>query len=329
MVEIAYDGNIYACDASETVLEALLRQGATPAYSCNKGICLSCIMQARTGAVPAEAQVGLRDSLRAEGYFLPCVCTPSEALDIGAAGETGAFSDATIVAVDSLAPRIRRIVLEPHGPFDYRAGQFVNVRTSGGLVRSYSLTSVPGLDDKLVFHIKRLRRGRMSTWAFEAAAPGERLSLQGPNGGFYYEGGRPDQPMLLIGNGSGLGALMGVARDAFSQGHAGPVHLYHGSHHADGLYQRTELQALSAQHGNFRYEPCVSGEEYLHNDRPGRADEAALADHADLTGWRVFLCGYAPMVHATKKAAYLAGAALNDIYADPYELRELRVRPRG
>ncbi len=124
MVEIAYGGGVYSCGASETVLEALLRQGATPAYSCNKGICLSCIMRVRTGAVPADAQVGLRDSLRAEGYFLPCVCTPSEALDIGAAEETTVFREATIVAVDSLAPRIRRIIFEPtDGSFDYRAGQ--------------------------------------------------------------------------------------------------------------------------------------------------------------------------------------------------------------
>jgi len=47
-----------------------------------------------------------------------------------------------------------------------------------------------------------------------------------------------------------------------------------------------------------------------------------------LPGWRVFLCCYAPMGHTAKEAAYLVGAALNDTYADPYELRELRARPR-
>ena len=111
MVEIAYAGATYSCAASETVLDALLRQGAAPVYSCKKGICLSCIMQARSGAVPPDAQAGLRDSLRAEGYFLPCVCTPGEALDIGAPDSARPFAEATIVAVDSLASRIRRIVL--------------------------------------------------------------------------------------------------------------------------------------------------------------------------------------------------------------------------
>jgi len=134
--------------------------------------------------------------------------------------------------------------------------------------------------------------------------------------------------MLMIGNGSGLGAMMAVARDALRHDHTGPIHLYRGSHHADGLYHRTELKAMAAAHGNFHYVPYVSGDEYLHDDRPGRSDDVDLAGHMELPGWRVFLCGYAPMVHSAKKAAYLAGAALNDIYADPYELRELRTRPR-
>ena len=169
----------------------------------------------------------------------------------------------------------------------------------------------------------------MSAWAFEAAAPGEKIGVQGPNGGFSYDPGRADQPMLMIGNGSVLGALMAVTRDARAQGHGGPIHLYHGSHYADGIYHRAELKAMAAAHENSRYVPYVSGDEYLHDDRPGRADDAALADHADLAGWRVFLCGYPPMVHTTKKAAYLAGARIADIHADPYELRELRAEPRG
>ena len=34
------------------------------------------------------------------------------------------------------------------------------------------------------------------------------------------------------------------------------------------------------------------------------------------------------MVHEAKKTAYLAGASLNEIHADPFELRELRQHAR-
>ena len=54
----------------------------------------------------------------------------------------------------------------------------------------------------------------------------------------------------------------------------------------------------------------------------------AFSDLAVLEGWRVFLCGYPPMVHGAKQRAYLAGAALDDILTDPFELRDLRQTPR-
>ena len=50
----------------------------------------------------------------------------------------------------------------------------------------------------------------------------------------------------------------------------------------------------------------------------------ALSDHADLKDWRVCLCGYPPMVHAARKTAYLAGAAMADINADPFEMMNKR-----
>ena len=51
----------------------------------------------------------------------------------------------------------------------------------------------------------------------------------------------------------------------------------------------------------------------------GRAADLALARHPQLKGWRVYLCGNTAMVKATKRKAYLAGAALHDIHSDPFE----------
>lgn len=78
-----------------------------------------------------------------------------------------------------------------------------------------------------------------------------------------------------------------------------------------------ELWRLSETHPNFHYIPCVdsAGGSGL---REERADLAALRDFSDLKGWRVYLCGHPGMVNTMKRKAYLAGAALQDIYADPF-----------
>lgn len=161
------------------------------------------------------------------------------------------------------------MTLDSATPLYYRAGQFVNLRRSNGLVRSYSLASVPRLDDCLDIHVKRLSRGRMSNWIFDDLAPGDSLDVQGPNGECFYVSGCPETPLLLIGNGSGLAPLLGIARDAPASSHEGGIHLSHGSRrHPDGLYLDAELRAMDREHDNFIYLSCVSGEEARDCDVP-------------------------------------------------------------
>ena len=328
MVEIRYDGAVYDCAPSETVLEALLRQGAEVPFSCRKGVCLTCMLRAVDGRLPADAQEGLKDTLRLQAYFLSCVYKPGGDLEIAPPEDAALFGRATVVAVERCASSICRVFLEPATPLFYHAGQFINLRRSDGLMRSYSLASVPQLDSRLELHVKRLHGGRISSWIFERLEPGERVDFQGPNGNCFYVPRQPGQPLLLIGNGSGLAPLIGIARDALHDGHKGPIRLYHGSRRPGGLYLGDTLREMAARHSNFTYFPCVSGERVPSACRAGRAEETAFADHPDLTGWRIFLCGYPPMVHAARKTAFLSGASLDDIYADAFELQDLRGVPR-
>jgi NAD(P)H-flavin reductase len=325
---IAFDGATYDCGDGETILDALLRQGVEIPHSCKLGVCLSCLLKAGPGQVPAAAQDGLRSTLREQGYFLACQCQPDGTLSVFRGDESDVFGRAKVVEIERLAPRVCRVTIEPATPLYYRAGQFVNLRRDDGLTRSYSLASVPRLDAHLELHVKRLPDGQMSNWIFDGLAPGDSLDIQGPNGACYYLPGRPDQGLLLIGNGTGLAPLIGIARDALNDGHAGPIRLYHGTREEEGLYLRGTLEDLAVQHENFEYVPCLSESPVAVGCRPGRAESVAFSDHVELEGWRVFLCGYPPMVHSAKKLAYLAGAALDDILTDPFELRELRQTPR-
>lgn len=326
-ITVYLSGVPYECAPGETVLDALLRQKPDLAYSCKKGTCLSCILKT-DGPVPAEAQEGLRPTLAEQGYFLPCLCPPADGMLIEPAEGDGLFSQATIESVDELAPHITRIRLRPNEAFEYQAGQFINMRRDDGLTRSYSLASVPGQDDLLELHIKRLENGVMSNWAADGASAGDTVEIQGPNGSCFYLEGDGDSPLMMIGNGAGLAPIWAIARDALGRGHRGGIHLYHGSRHADGLYLQDELAALATRHANFHYHPCLSGSVAKKNRRWGRAEDVAFGDHQDLKDWHLYLCGYPPMVEAARKTAFLKGASLANILSDAFELRELRTKPR-
>ncbi len=315
---IHYNGKDYDCGDTETVLDALLRHGESVPYSCKAGVCHSCLMQALKGQPTEASQAGLKETLKQRNFFLPCSCVPQVDMTVALAGEAELHHvSAEVIDKTPLNAHIMRVRLRPEGEFSYHAGQFVNFFRDESVVRSYSLASVPALEDFLELHVQRLPGGQLSPWIHDQLAVGDKVMLSEALGDCFYTRGDPAQPLLFIGTGSGLAPLYGIVRDALQQGHRGPIYLYHGTRSREEIYLVDELRELAAAHDNVHYQPCLSREEaagFAH----GRANEIALERHPDLKGWRAYLCGNPNMVEASKKKIFLAGAALGDIFADAF-----------
>lgn len=317
MYEIDYAGRKIECDANETVLDCLLRNGIEHPYSCRNGSCQTCIMQAMSGEVPQQANASLKPSAKELGYFLPCVCTPQGKLTIHAVAPAEQMQ-VTVTEIKELGRDLVEVRLQHPEGFEYRPGQFVNLFQDSRTSRCYSLASHPQHDEELVLHVRRLPDGKVSGWIHEALSAGDTVNVSGPLGDSFYVPGQPEQPMMLIGTGTGLAPLYGIVRDALHHGHKGEIRLYHGARDPAGLYLQDELRQLEADHRQFRYIPCVSGADAGDAYAAGRALDVALKRYSDLKGWRVFLCGNPDMVKMARKRIFMAGAAMRDIYADAF-----------
>lgn len=330
MPTLSFDGCSYDRADGETVLDTLLRHGVNVPYSCRRGTCFTCLLRAPEAQIPADAQLGLRRTVCSEGYFLGCRFTPTEdEIAVLSPREAEVFGRAIVRAKQPASATALRLFLEPANAIYYHPGQFINVRRHDQLTRSYSLASVPRCDPLLELHVRRMSNGVMSRWLFDELEVGDHVDIAGPYGSCFYLKEDPGAPMLLVGTGTGLAPLLGIARDALHEGHTGPLHLYLGSHAPTGLYLQAELHALARAHPNFHYEACVSGSDVPPGHNAGRADDVAFARHPELEGWRVFLCGVSPMVHAARKRAYLAGARLTEIHGEAFDLRDLRHQQRA
>ncbi len=325
---IAFQGRRYDVGPQETLLDALLRGGAAVPFSCRKGSCLTCRLTCLEGEVTGAARQGLRPAQIERGGFLACRQRPRGPMTVALPDEPAASTAARVTEKQILGPDVCLIRLRPETPFAYRPGQFVNLRADDGLIRSYSLASLPQQNEDLEIHVKRLPGGAVSGWLYDSVAPGDSLALDGPYGECHLQGEDPAQPILLIGTGTGLAPLLGVLRDALARGHRGPLRLYHGSRRPTGLYHHGFLSALARRAPDLAYHACVSGDEAPAGFRGQRAELAAFEDLAELSGWRVYLCGYPAMVQAAKRTAFLQGASLDEIHADPFDLQELRREPR-
>ena len=317
MANIVWEGRALPCAPGETVLDCLLRAGVPVASACRTGACQTCMLRAVRGRPPAAAQQGLRDTWIARGLFLACQCVPEEELEV-ARGDALAWVRAVVRRIERPAPGIARLFLECETPLGHRAGQFIHLVREDGLLRPYSLASVPE-DPLLELHVKRLPGGAMSGFLHDALRPGDALTVRGPMGNCFYVKGRPDQALVLGGTGTGLAPLLGIARDALARGHRGPIVLHHGASRRERLYADAALRALAAEHPTLSYVPCVPVD-----DAPGPPvvtgsfDDILLEAVRARRGCRVFLCGASERVLRLRKAVFLAGVSMRDIHADAF-----------
>lgn len=320
MTRISYQQQSFELESGQSVLECLEGHGVPVPYSCRAGACQTCLMRAVAGTPPADAQVGLKDSLKLSGHFLACLCQPSEDLTAALPDDAHLSTHAIVRKLELLNHEIMLVELECQELLYYRAGQFINLVHDSVHVRSYSIASVPRLDKHIQLHVRRLPQGRVSGWIHEELQIGQKVEIRGPSGDCIYVPGKPEQPLLLVGTGSGLAPLYGILRDALDLGHSGPIRLFHGSRDLHGLYLVDELRELERHFPNFSYYPCLSGAEVPEGFTAGRVHEAALRETPNLKGWRVYLCGHPEMVKVTRKKAFLAGASMQEIHADAFNV---------
>lgn len=319
MPRVLCDGRELPLLPGESVLDALLRAGRAVASSCRVGACQSCLVQATRGAPPAAAQVGLKESLRLQGYFLACQAFPSEDLELASRGAEALQVPARISKVTQLAPDVAKVLVSPEQPFAYRAGQFVTLVRADGLARAYSLASLPNeAGGVLELHVRVMPGGAMSGWLSSGEALGCSVQLRGPAGDCFYVPNKPAQALVLAGAGTGLAPLWGIVRDALAANHTGPIQLWHGARTPDGLYLRRELLQLTARHANFSYHACALEGDAVDGVTLGRLDDVLLQAVPSFSARRVYLCGDAGLVQQLKRKVFLGGAALPEIHADAF-----------
>lgn len=319
MIEIEYDGRKFLLSSGETVLEAIERGGEKIPFSCRSGVCQSCILKAECGVVPRHSQIGLKESLVKENCFLSCICRPEENLKVATVADTVTFRDnVEILDLETLSPDVRVVTFKRPATLRFEAGQFMTFARTDGLARSYSIASLPDEDKTFSIHVRRVSQGKMSAWFHEEAIVGDTLLASGPTGDCYYTGSDRDNPVVLIGTGTGVAPLWALARQALRSGHSGEVVIFDGALNEERLYLRKEIQAQANCSPKLRYNPCVLQSAPNRDLRIGDLSQIVLDELSALQSGTFFLCGDPNLVQPLRKKLFLAGVPLKKIFADPF-----------
>lgn len=316
MTTFIFEGIEIHAEDGGTVLSALLQNKVDIKSGCQVGACQSCLVRSNE-PVPPSSQMGLDESLIERGFFLSCQARPQDVTSVERL-DREIFPQFPALLAEKRWVTEDVLVLGFDVPrWKASPGRFVRLSHSGGVTRPYSLAAPAWMSDSVVqIHVRVIPGGAMSQ-VLAIANLGDRFTIEGPFGKCCYRSKTRQEPILLIGSGTGLAPLYGVITDALTSGHQGSIYLYHGAATSSRLYFHDELTHLTSRFENFTYSTFADSE-VVGNDQEGSPLVGALRDHPVLDGYKVYLCGHPNLVKAGQRKCFLAGANLKDIAADPF-----------
>jgi ferredoxin-NADP reductase len=218
------------------------------------------------------------------------------------------------------------LVLDVPGWPGHLPGQHLDVRLTAedgySTQRSYSLASAPD-GDRIELTVQRVHDGEVSPYLAHDLAPGDRIEVRGPVGGWFVW--RPEQqkePVLLVAGGSGLVPLMAMIRVRAALESRVPFRLlYSVRDPADRLYAAELDRGAPGLDTTYLYTRATPSGWVRPAGRLGPDDLAAWGWPADFSP-ACYVCGPTGFVES-------AAAVLVGLGHAPDRIRTERFGPSG
>lgn len=307
------------------LLDALRAAQVPMSYSCLSGRCGICRCRVLDGEVLDGGREHQRPLDGMDGSVLACQTYVTEActIEIPAPEEAvvhrARVTKGLVVAVESLAVDIRRLLIKVPRPIAFSPGQYAQIAFTPAHLRPYSMASLPG-DELLEFHVQLMPKGRVSGYIAGQLKVGDAVKVSGPLGAAYLRQ-QHTGPMLCVAGGTGLAPVLSVVRGAVAAGMRNPIHLYFGLRSPRELYGLAWLDQLRSLHPALQVHVVVASGADPATQRRGLVTQAIEQDHPSLSGWNAYLCGSPPMVETTTLVALGKGMEAAQIHSDAFYMQ--------
>jgi ferredoxin-NADP reductase len=234
---------------------------------------------------------------------------------------------------------VRRVVSETHDTmsfvfdvpdelsdaFAYEAGQFCTFRIPVGddeLLRCYSMSSSPDVDDEFTLTVKRVAGGRVSNWLLDEVAEGDELALTLPAGVFTLRD--HPTPIVAFAGGSGITPVISLFKSALATTDR-RVRLLYANRDAQSVIFRAALDDLIARHGD-RLEVV----HHLDTDQGFVHGDLVRAFVGDDLSADFYLCGPGPFMDVVEDALEVAGVPSEQVFVERFAFAaSVRDEPPG
>lgn len=199
------------------------------------------------------------------------------------------------------------------GIMNYKPGQFLTLilqLDKEKVRRSYSLCTAPGVDKFPAVTVKKVVNGKVSNHLAEKVKAGDSLEVMQPMGTFTTEINPANKrTVILIGAGSGITPLMGIAKAILQGEPSTKVNLIYGNRNEGSIIFYKELESLKEKYQDkFSVEYILSQPSsawFGHQGRLSQSEAIKLLEGFptfDFTQAEYFICGPEGMMEEAQKA---------------------------
>ncbi|BDM64216.1 oxidoreductase [Shewanella sp. NFH-SH190041] len=196
--------------------------------------------------------------------------------------------------------------------YQYKSGQFLTFKLpgqDGELLRCYSMSSSPALEQGLRVTIKRVAGGRASNYLCDHIGPGDRLQVMQPAGLFVVRDS--SEHLLLCAGGSGITPVFSILQTVLHTG-TGKIRLLYANRDESSVIFAAELKAL-VQAFPERLEVI-----HLLDSLSGVPSAALLSSLSDWQQQRAYICGPGAFMDAMETVLYQLGMDKSHIYIERF-----------
>lgn len=152
-----------------------------------------------------------------------------------------------ITAITPMSDDILEVCVTTDRPLEYLPGQYLSVQFSGFPARDYSPTVYMNGElnpSVLVFHIKQLRNGLVSSQFGRRIGVGHRVRIRGPLGNAFLRKPAANTMTVLVSAGTGWAPIWSIARAACLDHGLGDLAIIAGARDGANLYMTDALHWL-------------------------------------------------------------------------------------
>lgn len=220
--------------------------------------------------------------------------------------------------IDKITELTWIFTIELEDKFEYKAGQFVNIKVNG-VTRSYSIASYDSGKNSFELLIVKLEGGALTTMLFGEVKEGDPLEAKGPYGHFLLPD-EIDNDLFFICTGTGLAPFRSMLDLIIQQNLSHrKIYLIFGTRTKQDLLCYDEINDMKNSVEGLIYVPVLSREEWDGATGYVHKHYKKIISNEDLKDPIFYLCGWRDMILESRNNLKELGYDTKKIICEIYD----------